>query len=161
MIDLEEIQQYRKDYFRKKRGNESARKSRLKRPYILSEEQKEASRIRAREYKGAPNYKSIERLMLTRTKARAKRLGIEHTITIQDIVIPEYCPVLGIKLEVGRKKKRGPLDNSPSLDRIDNTKGYIPGNIIVVSFRTNRLKGDASINEMQKIIDFYKNLKCE
>jgi hypothetical protein len=51
-----------------------------------------------------------------------------------------------------------PSPNSPSLDRIDNSKGYIEGNVIVVSWRANNLKRDASIQELQKIVEFYQRL---
>ena len=94
--------------------------------------------------------------MLNNSKQRAKKAGLEHTITLDDIVIPEYCPVLGIKLDVGDRKKHG---NAPSIDRIDNAKGYIKENIMIVSNRVNMLKNDATIDELIMIGNFYRNLK--
>ena len=38
---------------------------------------------------------------------------------------------------------------------IENSKGYIRGNVIVISDRANRLKGDATLLELQRIADFY------
>ena len=92
--------------------------------------------------------------MLTNARQRSKRNGRECTITKEDIVIPEYCPVLGIKLEQGGSFK----SNSPSLDRIDNSKGYIRGNVIVVSNRANSIKRDATIEELSRICSFYGDL---
>ena len=65
--------------------------------------------------------------------------------------IPEFCPVLGVKLESGTKKYH---DASPSLDRMIPSKGYVPGNVVVMSFRANRIKGDASREELQTVIDW-------
>jgi hypothetical protein len=42
-------------------------------------------------------------------------------------------------------------DASPSLDRVDPRKGYVPGNVRVISDRANRLKGDRSLSEIQAL----------
>ena len=94
--------------------------------------------------------------MFNNSKQRAKVAGIEHTISIDDIVIPDMCPVLGVKLDVGDRKRKG---NAPSIDRIDNTKGYTKENIMIVSNRANILKNDATIDELIMIGKFYQNLK--
>jgi hypothetical protein len=95
------------------------------------------------------------RHMLNNSKQRAKKAGLEHTLTINDIVIPDFCPVLGIKLETGDRRNHY---NAPSIDRIDNTKGYIKENIVVVSTRANLLKKDATIDELIMISEFYKKM---
>jgi hypothetical protein len=94
--------------------------------------------------------------MYHNSKQRAKKAGLEHTITVDDIIIPDYCPVLGVKLDIGDRKKHG---NAPSIDRVDNTKGYTKENIMIVSNRLNMLKNDATINELIMIGKFYQNLK--
>src|SRR6266481_1415047 len=48
------------------------------------------------------------------------------------------------------------IDRTPSLDRIDPSKGYIKGNIAVISFRANRLKGNATLDEIRKVINYLK-----
>lgn len=90
--------------------------------------------------------------LLSAARARAKKFGLEFTITPTDIIIPEKCPILDIELKV-QDGRQAP--NSPSLDRIDNSKGYIPGNVVVISWRANSLKNDASLEELRKIVDFY------
>lgn len=82
-------------------------------------------------------------------KVRAKKFGIPCTITAKDIEIPEFCPVLGVKLESGNKQFH---ENSPSLDRIIPELGYVPGNVAVMSFRANRIKGDATMEELKTMI---------
>lgn len=74
----------------------------------------------------------------------------------QDVVVPLVCPVLGIPIEQDLTAR---TDNSPSIDRIDSSKGYIPGNVIVVSWRANRLKQDASVLEIKQLANFYGGLK--
>lgn len=91
--------------------------------------------------------------ILASARKRANKKGLDFDITLDDVVIPEVCPVLGIPIFVSEGYNR---DNSPSLDRIDNTKGYVKGNVRVISWRANSLKRDASIEEMEKIIEYMK-----
>lgn len=93
-----------------------------------------------------------ERSLLNTARARAKRKGWEFTISLNDVVIPERCPVLGIKLFRGSVR----ANNSPTIDRIDNSKGYIKGNVIVVSWRANNLKSDATLEELKALATFYE-----
>lgn len=76
---------------------------------------------------------------------RAKTKGIEFNIEESDIIIPERCPLLDIPLEFGTKAD---YNASPSLDRIDNTKGYIKGNIWVISKKANTMKNSATLEEL-------------
>lgn len=90
-----------------------------------------------------------ERHLLNTSRQRARKRGVEHTITLADIVIPTHCPVLGVPLEM-----YGGV-NSPSLDRINSDYGYVPGNVMVISWRANQLKSDATPEEIKKLADFY------
>jgi hypothetical protein len=94
--------------------------------------------------------------MIQNARVRARAAGVPFTIATTDIVIPTHCPILGIPLFTG---KRGGGDNSPSLDRVRPERGYVPGNIIVISNRANRLKSDASIEELRDIASFYATLQ--
>lgn len=51
-------------------------------------------------------------------------------------------------MAAGRKKSH---DTSPTLDRLNNAWGYVPGNIAVISHRANKLKGDATAKELRRI----------
>ncbi len=95
--------------------------------------------------------------MWWRAKKRSEKNGIEFNIEIGDIVIPSVCPVFGFSFEVGNGK--GPTDKSPSLDRIDNTKGYVKGNIQVISFKANRMKNDCNVEDVEKLLCFMKTAK--
>ena len=92
--------------------------------------------------------------LLYAARKRAKQNGLECTITVEDIVIPELCPALGIKLEArigAGRQNREDIGGSPSLDRIDNSKGYIPGNVAVISLRANMIKTDATAAELKAV----------
>jgi len=87
-------------------------------------------------------------------KTRAKRNDIPFSISKADIVIPEFCPVLGIKLERG---VRGFHDTSPSLDRVIPELGYVSGNVQVISFRANRLKSDGTVDEIRRVLAYMES----
>lgn len=100
---------------------------------------------------------SAESKMLHRAKARSKKSGIPFSITIKDIVIPETCPILEIPL-VCHRGQPGGRPNSPALDRIENDKGYIPGNVRVISNLANVMKSSA---DKQTISLFCKNINSD
>ena len=95
--------------------------------------------------------KTIEYRMLTRAKSRAKIGNIPFNLTLEDISIPDTCPLLGIPIEVQPKKGYHP--NSPSLDKIIPEKGYIKGNVWVISNRANTLKNDATLQELKTLVE--------
>lgn len=105
------------------------------------------------------------RAMLCLARSRCKKTGQEFSLTQADIVIPKTCPVLGIPLSFGLGRGKGQSlaerDGRASLDRIDNSKGYVPGNVVVVSYRANRLKSDATATELLKIARFYARLDAD
>jgi hypothetical protein len=88
--------------------------------------------------------------LLRIAKHRAKKRGIKFNLTKDDIVLPTHCPVLGIKLEVNFDTGAGGKDSSYSLDRIDSSKGYIPGNVQVISNKANSMKFTATEEELLK-----------
>lgn len=92
-----------------------------------------------------------ERILLAKAKNRAKRKKIEFNIDITDVVIPDICPVLGIPIERTSDSKRF-VPGSPTIDRIDNNKGYIKGNVMVISHRANALKWDATLSEIRLVL---------
>lgn len=92
-----------------------------------------------------------ELTLLSSCKHRATRQGLDFNLSIEDIVIPEFCPVLRIPLYSSSQQR---TDNTPTVDRIDNSKGYTKDNIVVCSWRANKLKSDASILELKMIHDF-------
>ena len=78
--------------------------------------------------------------MLNRVKRKAEKLGYEFNLELEDIIIPDKCPILEVPLVMGTKDD---YEYSPSLDRIDNSKGYIKGNIQVISKKANSMETSA------------------
>lgn len=93
-----------------------------------------------------------EKYIWTAARKRAEKRGIEFTIEPEDIIIPERCPIFDTPLgEVHNGKDR---ENSPCLDRIDNTKGYVKGNISVISFKANRLKSNLTVEILERLMNY-------
>ena len=107
------------------------------------------------EYSQAKYYRDLVRSMFQNAKGRAKKQGIPFAITKDDIVIPDTCPVLGIRLEWGVGLGRM-NDGSPSLDKIVPELGYVPGNVCVISWRANRLKSDATLAELESVCNYLR-----
>jgi hypothetical protein len=89
--------------------------------------------------------------LLGLAKQRAKRTGLPFDLYLEDITIPEFCPVLKVKLE---SKTRF----APSLDKIVPSKGYVKGNVWVISKLANQMKSDASILELRRFAEWAKTL---
>ena len=103
--------------------------------------------------------------LLYPARKRAKKSGIECTITKEDIKLNKICPLLGIPIDyTSDKGGAGAMkDNSPSLDRIDSSKGYTPDNVWVISRRANVIKNDATLEELlliSKNLGEYLNKKA-
>lgn len=92
-----------------------------------------------------------ENRMLNRARARAKKYGLDFNLEEKDIVIPEFCPLLGIPLSIAEGRK-AVKDNSASLDRIDSKLGYVKGNVWVVSHKANTIKSNASVFELVMLV---------
>ena len=95
-----------------------------------------------------------ERSLVVSAKSRANKQNVPFNLTPEDIVVPKVCPVLGIPL-FRQKGKR--TDNTPSLDRIIPERGYVKENVRIISWRANRLKCDATFEELEKIYNYVKN----
>jgi hypothetical protein len=78
----------------------------------------------------------------------------EWDIDFGDIEFPTHCPMLGIELNYFAT---GMEENSPSFDRLNPKKGYVKGNVVIISCRANRIKNDGTYEEHQKIADFMKD----
>jgi len=94
--------------------------------------------------------------LYTRIKSRCKKKQIPFNIDVSDLSIPLICPVLSIPIywvEGGGTNQY----NSPSVDRIIPEKGYVKGNVRVISNRANLLKSNATVEELTLVLE---DLKC-
>jgi hypothetical protein len=96
--------------------------------------------------------------MLARVKSRAKSNNIPFDLTLEDISIPDTCPVLGIPLRASTGRQ-GYHPHSPSLDRLVPEDGYTRGNVRVISARANLLNNDATVEELRAVLSDLENLR--
>lgn len=94
--------------------------------------------------------------MLTSARKRAVEKGIEFNLKASDIALPEgmLCPILGMKMESNYGKDGGNKPNSPSLDRVDINRGYVPGNVCIISLKANRMKQNCSLEDLYKLVAY-------
>ena len=100
---------------------------------------------REKEQRRRSHKHNIIRAMLSRAKQRALKHGYEFNLTKDDIHIPELCPLLEVPFVLGDKKN---YEYTPTIDRIDNSKGYIKGNVWVITKKANSMKNSASHKEL-------------
>ena len=168
-----EVKQHKQEYERKpeirKRRREQDRKPERqarKRELDQRTEAKKKQRDYDQIHKQKPEVKEAHRLqmkqytidhpewaILHRAKNRARTKKVPFSLQLENIAIPELCPVLGIRLKVGEKEK---TDQSPSIDEIIPGLGYVPGNIAVISDRANSLKNNGTANEHRLIAEWMK-----
>ena len=96
--------------------------------------------------------------MLQWAKIRAIAKGWEFNLTLDDIIIPEVCPILETKLTRGDHKRWESPENTISLDRIDPTKGYVKGNVRVISTLANTMKNNATFNNCEHLQKILQNI---
>ncbi len=95
----------------------------------------------------------VAKQMYASAKWRAKKKGIPFDIELDDVVIPEFCPVLGIRLQTNPKA----MNNSPNLDRLVPQLGYTKGNVCVISQRANRIKTDSTPEELEAVLSWVRS----
>lgn len=137
-----DCQFYCDSYYKNNKDQEIARS-------IQSQANKGRDKINA--YKRELNRKNPINYVLQSAKSRAKKKNIPFDLTREDIVIPERCPILGYELHIASGKSSS---NSISIDRIDPTKGYVKGNIHIISWRANDIKGNATLDELKKLVAY-------
>lgn len=121
---------------------------------------READRHKAN---GAMNYRRVKDsepwvLLYRASKERAKTKGWEHNITPEYLqsIWPTHCPVFGLELSVCRGGK--PHDASPTIDRHDSNKGYVIGNVNIVSYKANVIKNNGTAEEHRLIAEYIDRL---
>ena len=106
----------------------------------------------ARRHKATP-----EERLFRNVKGSSKRKGLDFDLSLEDIVIPDVCPILGIpfNLEVGGQ---GGDVNGPSVDRINSHKGYTKDNVWVISKKANMCKSDLTLEQLERMVIVLKEV---
>lgn len=106
-----------------------------------------------RQKKANPQY-----YLWNHARQRAAAAGIPFDLTVEDIVIPEVCPVFGVKLEWGVGVRGWRNLWAPSLDKIKPELGYVRGNVMIISNRANHLKSNGSIAEFEAVLAYMRRV---
>jgi hypothetical protein len=100
-------------------------------------------------------FKSLHRTK----KSECKKKGIPYNLTEEYLksIWTDECPITGVKLEIANKV--GEHHKSAWLDRIDPDGGYVQGNVAFISGRINRIKYNATIRELELLLDWMKKVQ--
>jgi hypothetical protein len=101
----------------------------------------------ARQKKAAARAQNPLPALVRDARYRAKRDGLEFTITTADLALPALCPILKLPLKA-KTGSPGAHANSPSIDRRDSSRGYTPDNVWIISHKANAIKNDASMEDL-------------
>ena len=88
-------------------------------------------------------------------QVQAKARRIEFNIRYEEVEWNDYCPVFDIKLNWLSEGR--PKDNTPSFDRKDPDLGYVTGNVVVMSWRANKLKNNATDEEIKALAEYVEH----
>jgi hypothetical protein len=89
---------------------------------------------------------------------RAFEKGLPCDLRLKYVLVanpPKRCACCSKRLDysIGRGQNK---QNSPSIDRWNNQKGYTLDNVRVICYRCNRLKGDGTRQEFQEIVRYMR-----
>lgn len=86
-----------------------------------------------------------EKWLLKQARKRAADKNLAFDLTLEDIVIPQRCPIMDVPLQYIPHQYS---DYSPSIDRKDSSKGYTKNNIWIISTIANRMKWNATKEQL-------------
>jgi hypothetical protein len=143
------------EYQRKRRSNNIQSYRDREKDYYFTNKEVISIKARKRRWDNLPRYLCKE------AERRANKLGIPFDLS------PDYiysiwpkdntCPVFGTEFVIARKNQA--CDTSASIDRINPRLGYIIGNVAIISGKANRIKNDATQEEIQAVLDYVKENK--
>lgn len=126
-------------------GNYTSHCKSCKAEYLRKRRSENKEVFRERDRKWSSD--NLEKILLRTAKNRSKRDQIPFDLDLSDISIPEFCPIFGIPL-FRNLGNNGPCTNSPSLDKIIPSKGYVKGNVQVISHLANTMKSYGTLEQL-------------
>lgn len=113
------------------------------------------TRARSKLYDPENNYLEYRKKMWHAALVRSREHKVAFEIEVEDIHIPECCPVYGFPLII----EPGPVrPNTPTLDRSKPGLGYVVGNIQVISSKANTIKNNATIEEIEALLHWFRSI---
>jgi hypothetical protein len=108
--------------------------------------------------------RNVVGVLLGKAKDRCRTTGVRFDLSLADVEVPEFCPILGVKLTypgMYGSDQRGPRTTSASLDRIIPALGYVRGNVRVISHRANKMKNDGTLEEHERLVAWLRSATSE
>jgi hypothetical protein len=96
--------------------------------------------------------------MLKDARSRARAKNLPFALAIEDIVVPERCPILEVAFVAGTKDQHS---LSPTLDRVIPELGYVRGNVRVISHRANAIKWAKSAEHHRRVAETVRDGTAE
>jgi hypothetical protein len=132
---------------------ECSNSTRVQKNYHIQSNQNKKERMRVdSEYRKKINEQkrtysrlNFKKVMIANAKRRAFKKNLDFNLTLEDISIPELCPILKIPFIIGTKSD---YERTPSLDRIDNNLGYTKSNVQIITKKANSMKNSATSEEL-------------
>lgn len=112
---------------------------------IIKRQKLEGFHSKEKEQRKLSHKRNYVHEMIMNARERALKKGLEFNLTDEDIIIPEVCPLLNVPFILGEKDN---YEYTPTIDRIDNSKGYIKGNVWVITKKANSMKNSATSQEL-------------
>ena len=135
---------------RRARASAYERARHAKNPGLYArEKRRERAAERSREMQSRVLVVRAERAK--RARARARKAGRTFAIGGLELPIPDRCPLAGIPLDYRD------LHHTPTVDRIDNSRGYELGNVWVISWRANAMKREADLETARRRVALAAN----
>lgn len=97
---------------------------------------------------------NVVRTLVNGARRRAKHQRVPFAINFQDLEMPDVCPVLGLKFDWENQT----TPNSPSIDRLNPNLGYVPGNVVIICHMANRIKSNATPNQIRAVADWVDDI---
>lgn len=91
-------------------------------------------------------------------RRRAELRGLPFDLAADELMCPDKCPALGVSLSYDMGKGRGGRWFSPSLDRVIPERGYVKGNVRVISKKANTIKSNASADELERVLAYVREV---
>lgn len=134
----------------RERAREISRKSYAKR----KSEGKSSAAVAARRKQ---RLEHPEAAILRSARHRAAKLGIPFNLDLQDISIPSHCPITGLEIILDSLRR----PQGPSLDKINPNKGYVKGNVSVISNSGNSIKSNKDIYFFQRLLEYMSRVEWD
>lgn len=143
---------YRKEYYLKNKQKILDNQKKLR------SVSKEKIKVRQKNYYSTKDGRIVRLLAAAKKRAKQSNLPFDLDLEYLRSICPDICPVFKIQLDWGSwgEKNQRPLDNSPSVDKIVPQLGYVRGNVACISWKANRLKSNATWNDLLKLSEWLK-----